>query len=413
MIKTSLDRIIQAARAQEPLYVTKLQEVTSRTRHSKLSYCLNIVCILWLIGLSVLAFFGGRYILYLSAITSRFAVTEAAPVKTNSTAIPYAYQVFLCYILAALTLYIIGHSIYLFWKCFRKYQLSKKYYGTDPILTKVYLEFLTPFRLASLYIDELCVPLDYLTVRGTLDEGITVKHKQTFWTSSLLVTWSDICLQHTEGIRIPLPPTVKVPRCLNHLITSILADPDARVNILLKCGPSQSTQPLKLKRPMPPLKPPRLSDNNNNNRKRHRSPIVLRDAETGEYHVSPPPKLPRLERHSVYDRLLKWYFDKTNGDVVYNSCTEPLATNKHGTPTDNDIGSPAANPPARNEIELSTFKPRLTPWYSMNSVPSVGYEEEYKQQTESLLALPGTPDRELASKHSFPSLPVRSISVIA
>ena len=100
---------MQAAHADEPLYVTKLQEVTSRIRHSKLSISLNILCILWLIGLSILAFFGGKYILYMLAITSKFEVTEASPIDTESQAspIPFAYKVFIGYMVASLTLYII------------------------------------------------------------------------------------------------------------------------------------------------------------------------------------------------------------------------------------------------------------------------------------------------------------------
>ena len=117
-------------------------------------------------------------------------------------------------------------------KWYKKYRERQKYYpltNNDPIVMNVYSQFSTPYRLATHYLDELCVPHDNLTLSGNLAESIVVKHKQTAWTCSLLLMWSGIILFHMDNIKIPLPPIAKVPSFLNHLVRTILVDPDARV----------------------------------------------------------------------------------------------------------------------------------------------------------------------------------------
>ena len=105
-----------------------------------------------------------------------------------------------------------------------------------------------------------CVPLEYLAVDENFHNTVSVKHKQTAWSSSLVLGWAGICLTHGNNgkenkITIPLPSTVGIPRSLNHLVSTILEDVDAQVTLLLKCGPSAKEHSLKLQLPQAILAP--------------------------------------------------------------------------------------------------------------------------------------------------------------
>lgn len=370
MIKTSLSRIMQAAKANEPLYVTKLQEVTSRIVHSKLSLYLNVLCILWLIGLSVLAFFGGRYILYVLTLTSKFAVTEASPIgpEPQTTNIPYAYQVFICYMVTALTLYITGHSIYLLWKWYLKHKERQRYFpltDSDKILTIIYLQLTTPFRLATLFVDELCVPAEYLQLEKQPHDSLIVKHKQTAWTNSLLLTWSSINLRHMDGINIPLPEEVKVPRHLSHLVSTILADPDVRVHLLLKTGPYVHEHSIKIRRPNPtPAQKRALTFMN-----RECTLTAMDESKKVKLTIPPPPK----SAESMKENTFNTRYLEPNAHPY----TEIFDDGKHAKFTQ--------TPPKK--------PPRLTSWYSMTDLPQLEHDE-FKQDRDTLLAQAGSPVQE-------------------
>ena len=128
---------------------------------------------------------------------------------------PPPYEIFIYYLAALLTTYIMGHTVYLIWKYYDHYVHSRKYHpvkGNDPILTKVYL-----------HPDKLSIPLDKLTVHSPQNNTITFKLHLAAWTAMMTIDWSGISLQLEGGNEIPLPPKVKIPKTLNHLLTMIKA----------------------------------------------------------------------------------------------------------------------------------------------------------------------------------------------
>ena len=245
MIKTSLDKIMAAAKAQEPVYVTKMQEVTTKTRHSRLSYALNILSLIWLSILTVAAYFGGRYLLYLMAITSKFEAIEAATLSNPSQnfTIPTIYRTFFWYLVTLVTMYIILHTAYIIWFWYINHQKHNKFFplkGKDPILTYVYLRFCTPFRLVNIPLDELCVPLDYLQVHTNHHNTIGISYRQSPLLDELSLTWSGISLKHSEGTKIYLPPVVKIPKSIRNLLYKTLSDPDVKISLFMVSGPMQA-----------------------------------------------------------------------------------------------------------------------------------------------------------------------------
>ena len=47
---------------------------------------------------------------------------------------------------------------------------------SGPILNGIDLQFTTPFRMVTLYLDELCIPIDHVHVNSQYDNIIVVKH---------------------------------------------------------------------------------------------------------------------------------------------------------------------------------------------------------------------------------------------
>ena len=133
---------------------------------------------------------------------------------------------FIYYLAALLTIFIVGHTVYLIWKYYDHYVRSRKYHpvkGNDPILNKVYLHLSTPFQMTCILLDKLSIPLDRLTIHSPQNNTITFKLHLAAWTAMMTIDWSGISLQLEEGNEIPLPPNVKIPKTLNHLLTMIKA----------------------------------------------------------------------------------------------------------------------------------------------------------------------------------------------
>ena len=123
-----------------------------------------------------------------------------------------------------------------------KIQKSRNYHpvkGDEPLMTDVHLKMWTPFKTVALKVDQLCVPIEKVKVMANQHNTIGVKIRHQAWSTHLIMFWADTSLKHEEGMEIPLPYKVKIPRHLVQLVNDIIGAKGMVASILLKCGPTQ------------------------------------------------------------------------------------------------------------------------------------------------------------------------------
>ena len=249
MIKTSLDRVLSAASQNKPVYVSKMQEYSEKTRWLFFKYQhalpLALFALVWLAVLTAILAIGGKYLCFLLVALRQFDKTDAASIGADqqTVALSTPFKVCLWYMTVTLTLCAVGQAIR-FVLIYRRHLLeNRKCYplkGDEPVTTKIYLKLWTPFRLVTLFIDELVVPNSELVVRPNKPNTLSVKLRYRAWKTTLTVCWAGIKLRHTGGLIIPLPEFVKVPRDLSHLVSKIISENKYQASLIFRTGPLQT-----------------------------------------------------------------------------------------------------------------------------------------------------------------------------
>ena len=252
MIKTNLDRIMKLAQENKPLYVTKVQEISTQAKHSMKAFYIASLALVWTAILTVAFAFAGKYMCYILVTLKQVHQAATSPITSNPTTLPLPplFRIIMWYMAMLMTVYIILHSAYLVWKWYDGAQKRKNYHplkGDDPPSTTVYLKIWTPFRLATLFMDRICVPLGEVKVNDNHHNTLHLRIRYKVWCNELVFQWAGISLQHEEGLRILLPHSIRIPKPINRLVTTIAGDDNISASILLKSGPTQKEHKLKVK----------------------------------------------------------------------------------------------------------------------------------------------------------------------
>ena len=244
MIRTSLDRVIQAAKHNQPVYVSKMQEFTDQSKwlffKTKHALPMAFLALIWLTGLTVVFVIFGRYFCFMIVTmkhleTAQAAVLEVTP-TTNLSTTAKACLIYLTVVLTFCTVLQIFWSILKFRDWYIKSRKCYPLTGNEPITTGIYLKLWTPYRLVTLYVDQLVIPNYELNVKPGVSNVISCKVHYLALKVTLHICWSDIVLQHM-GLEISLPTYIKVPRYLTHLTDTIIKDKHYQASLLFKTGP--------------------------------------------------------------------------------------------------------------------------------------------------------------------------------
>ena len=242
LIRTSLDRVIQLAKANKPLYATKMHEISSRTKVNGSAIYVAILALVWVAALTVAFVVGGKYLCYLVVSMKQFNAVASAPTDRPMVPLPFPFKVAFWYLTFIMTFYILTSIAYIVWRWYLKIQKNKNYHpvkGDDPVTTDIYLKLWTPFKMVTLKVDQLCIPMDKIQVVTNQHNTIGVKVLYQAWSTHLNVYWAGTCLKHEEGMEIPLPSKVNIPRTLVSLVNKITNANSMTAALLLKCGPTQ------------------------------------------------------------------------------------------------------------------------------------------------------------------------------
>ena len=246
-ITTELDTVLQQVQEHKPVYISKVQEFTSRTQWFFLKYHhalpIALAAVSWLLVITVAFVLLTKHHIGIVAIIKQMQSTEAAPLDTSSDSmVIHPQAICIWYIATILTCYIGIQLGKIFYRFFRKRFTEIKHYprhSTDAVKTEILLKLWTGVRMVILPIDQLCVPNHDLQVKSDERNAVDFKIRSDLWNMRLLANWSTNKLQHKEGLGIPLPIMIKIPRKLNQLVCSILRGESYAAALLLRTGPTQ------------------------------------------------------------------------------------------------------------------------------------------------------------------------------
>ena len=240
-VTTELDQVLKQARSKEPVYISKLQEITTRTRwfffkfHHALPMAMTSM--VWLFIITVVLIILGRRQAWTVAMIRQTQLVKAASVGAT---IDTATYFCMWYITSLLSIYILIQVAALLYKLYGQYWTArnKNYpvHSRQAIVTDICLKLWTGVRMMQLQADTLCVPNHDLQV-GPDNGVIELKVRSDVWHMKLVVDWGEIRLWHKDGLCIPLPITIKVPRYAQHLLCAILRSEDYAAALVLETGP--------------------------------------------------------------------------------------------------------------------------------------------------------------------------------
>ena len=263
-IRTDLATVLQQAKTQQPVYVSKLQELTDDTVVIQLrknhAFPLAIVAIIWEIFLTItLVFLFRQYFIIFTLLRKYGAACPTGVPSTPNPAIEYC----LWYISTLLTIYVVVTLVIFLCRRRRKYLVANDHYPLDQhdqLATDVYLKFFSGLRLAIIHLDHIYAPQDtlqydydtkYVTDPELKDPPtIIVSPKYAWFTMKIELEWIGGILFHTPTkLKIPLPSEALISRSVQNTLYAILRD-KYQVSLLLRTGPDQKELPLNVILPM-------------------------------------------------------------------------------------------------------------------------------------------------------------------
>ena len=242
LIRTSLDRVISLAKANKPLYATKMHEISSRTKVNGSAIYVAGLALVWVAALTVAFIVGGKYLCYLVVSIKQLNMVQSAPIDRPYIPLPFSFKLAFWYLVFIMTFYIMASTAYIIWRWYIRIQANRNYHplkGDEPIKTEMYLKLWTPFKMVTLWLDEVCIPIENLKVAENKHNTIALKLRYHAWSTQLAITWAGTFLQQSDGPEIPFPGKTKVPRHLVGLANAILSSNMMTASVLLKCGPTQ------------------------------------------------------------------------------------------------------------------------------------------------------------------------------
>ena len=251
-IKTSLDQVLKKVKSSKPMYVNKLQQLTSETefRLFKQFHAIPLAFagMIWNIILTVFIAYLVRRHRALRALVLSTVVTDDSDATTSESSpmrLSFGYNILLLYLTVVMTVLLLGWIGYLLWKKYQHLQEHRQCYPADSMevtSARVILKLTMGSKLAMVHMDHLCIPQHQLKLnrpdtQGDLPVVRWISHR---FTSKLLIEWKEICLQHKgTSLKIPLPTVVRIRRNLKYLVHSIIRAEHYTLSVIVKTGLDQ------------------------------------------------------------------------------------------------------------------------------------------------------------------------------
>ena len=249
-IRTSLDQVLKQISHKEPVYLTKLQEFHTKTRwyFFKIHHALplSLTALTWCLILTLVFVYFGRQYCGLVAVLKNLQTSGATPIHSEQQSTP-TIEICVWYITIMLTFYISATFIFVIYKQWTKHCRDIRHYprhSHDAVTTQIYLKIWNGVRTCLLEADELCVPLHDLNMhidQSEKPELVCLNLRYSVWKVRMQCYWAKNKLKHKDGMTIPLPEYIKVPRKIQHLAYQIMKDKNYMAAIVLKTGPMQAT----------------------------------------------------------------------------------------------------------------------------------------------------------------------------
>ena len=248
-IRTNLDTVLERVKKHEPVYVTKIQEFTSKALKIYHALPIAIAGIVWCLALTVaLVIIGRKYSVLLAILTQSEPSEALDPNEVMSTV--YVQEVLMWYIAASLTLFYVVKITQFVLNKVRQSKLYRKYYplhDDEPVTTKVSLKLCTGLREAILHMDHLRIPHHLLQVANPMGDTLKIVPNYSTFGVELNLTWEQIVLQDkVTKMSIPLRRMVHVPRKIRYLVHTLLKDPNLGASVVLQTGFLSTDTPVPL-----------------------------------------------------------------------------------------------------------------------------------------------------------------------
>jgi hypothetical protein len=268
--RTSLKRVIQKAKDNQPLYLNKLHQISTETRYWLLknhhAIPLSLAGLVWLALLSVALYCVARKHFILSAFVNHSMIpgAKSCSIGSDTDHTWGTMDYCLLYLIGAVTLLWILKILVCAYKFWKHRKQSQDHYPPSEkfvVFTKVYLKLTSGAKQVVLHMDRLYMPQHKLVFVRPDNRLPAVRPISSFKGLKLVITWKDITIQQRDtGMKIPMLNCLQVPANARDLTLVILRQETYTLSLIVTTGPEQREfEPMLLTgqkyRPPDPTKP--------------------------------------------------------------------------------------------------------------------------------------------------------------